>query len=62
MKTKNAVKESEKVIAAFEVKTPREQAHLQLHYLAEINKKFVVGRELEDDPKFTNCFSTNKRY
>ena len=49
MKTKNAVKESEKVISAFEVKTPGTST-LATALSGGNQQKFVVGRELEDDP------------
>ncbi len=49
VKTKNAVIESEKVISAFEVKTPGTST-LATALSGGNQQKFVVGRELEDNP------------
>jgi len=49
VKMKNAVNESEKVISAFEVKTPGTST-LATALSGGNQQKFVVGRELEDSP------------
>ena len=49
VKTKNAVKESEKIISLFDVKTPNTST-LATALSGGNQQKFVVGRELEDDP------------
>ena len=49
VKTKNAIKESEKVISTFEVKTPGTST-LATALSGGNQQKFVVGRELEDNP------------
>ncbi len=49
VKTKNAIKESEKVISTFEVKTPGTNT-LATALSGGNQQKFVVGRELEDNP------------
>ncbi len=49
VKTKNAIKESEKVISSFEVKTPGTST-LATALSGGNQQKFVVGRELEDNP------------
>ena len=49
VKTKNAIKESEKVISSFEVKTPGTNT-LATALSGGNQQKFVVGRELEDNP------------
>ena len=49
VKTKNAIKESEKVISSFDVKTPGTNT-LATALSGGNQQKFVVGRELEDNP------------
>ena len=49
VKTKNAVKESENIISLFDVKTPGTNT-LATALSGGNQQKFVVGRELEDDP------------
>tara|TARA_B000000441_G_C21545888_1_gene234379 strand:- start:16 stop:579 length:564 start_codon:yes stop_codon:yes gene_type:complete len=49
VKTKNAIKESEKVISTFDVKTPGTNT-LATALSGGNQQKFVVGRELEDNP------------
>ena len=49
MKMKNAVNESEKVISSFDVKTPGTST-LATALSGGNQQKFVVGRELEDNP------------
>jgi simple sugar transport system ATP-binding protein len=49
VKMKNAVQESEKVIESFEVKTPSTST-LATALSGGNQQKFVVGRELEDNP------------
>ena len=49
VKTKNAMKESEKVISSFDVKTPGTNT-LATALSGGNQQKFVVGRELEDNP------------
>ena len=48
-KIKNAIKESESVISLFDVKTPNTNT-LATALSGGNQQKFVVGRELEDDP------------
>ena len=49
VKTKNAIKESENVISLFDVKTPNTNT-LATALSGGNQQKFVVGRELEDNP------------
>ena len=49
VKIKNAIKESESVISLFDVKTPNTNT-LATALSGGNQQKFVVGRELEDDP------------
>jgi simple sugar transport system ATP-binding protein len=49
VKMRNAAKESEKIISSFEVKTPSTNT-LATALSGGNQQKFVVGRELEDDP------------
>jgi len=49
VKTKNAIKESENIISLFDVKTPGTNT-LATALSGGNQQKFVVGRELEDDP------------
>ena len=49
VKIKNAIKESESVISSFDVKTPNTNT-LATALSGGNQQKFVVGRELEDDP------------
>ena len=49
VKTKNAISESENIISLFDVKTPGTNT-LATALSGGNQQKFVVGRELEDDP------------
>jgi simple sugar transport system ATP-binding protein len=49
VKTKNAIKESENIISLFDVKTPGTNT-LATALSGGNQQKFVVGRELEDNP------------
>jgi simple sugar transport system ATP-binding protein len=61
VKMRNAAQESEKIISSFEVKTPSTNT-LATALSGGNQQKFVVGRELEDNPSLLIASQPDKRY